>query len=71
MPYEVKFNIPERPLGKADISFVVKNENGTLGTLLISVGSLVWFPSGTTYGHKMTWKQFADKAEGFPSKEKR
>ena len=43
MPYEVKFNIPERPLGKANISFVVKNENGTLSTLLISVGALVWF----------------------------
>jgi len=58
MAYDVKFTIPARPLERADIEFVVKNDDGTLGTLKVSKGSLVWFPSGTTYGCKVGWKQF-------------
>ena len=53
--HEVKFTIPERPLGKADVSFVIKQDGSTLGTLAISNGSVVWFPKGNTYGFKMGW----------------
>ncbi len=36
MAYDVTFTIPTRPVGKADISFVVKTPDGVLGTLKVS-----------------------------------
>ena len=72
MTYEVDFNVPDRPLGKADIRFIVRTEEGVLGTLRISKGALVWFPKKTNYGHKIPWQQFAKiAAEQFPHKEYR
>lgn len=56
--HDVSFDIPERPLGRADIEFTVKADGSVLGTLTISNGSLVWFPKGTTYGCKMGWSKF-------------
>ena len=44
MAYKVDFTLPQRPLGKADVSFVIQTEEGILGTLEISKGALVWFP---------------------------
>jgi hypothetical protein len=58
MAHNVKFTIPKRELGTADIEFDVHRDGSKLGTLKISKGSLVWFPSGTTYGHKIGWKKF-------------
>ena len=70
--HEVRFNLPERPLGKADASFTVKRDGSTLGTLKISNGSIVWFPSGTTYGHKMGWVKFDEVMRtNAPHQEKR
>ena len=59
MAYEVSFNVPERPLGKTDIRFVVRTEDGVLGTLRVSKGALVWYPKKTSYGHKVPWRSFA------------
>ncbi len=56
--HEVAFDVPERPLGRADIRFIVKADGSVLGTLTVSNGSLVWFPKGTTYGCKMGWSKF-------------
>lgn len=56
--HDVSFTIPERSLGKADVSFSVKQDGSMLGTLAISNGSLVWFPKGTTNGCKMSWTRF-------------
>jgi hypothetical protein len=56
--HDVSFSIPQRPLGKADVEFVVKRDGSILGTLAVSNGSVVWFPKGTTYGLKMGWKRF-------------
>ena len=56
--HEVAFDIPKRPLGRADIEFTVKKDGSVLGTLLVSNGSLVWFPKGTSYGCKMNWGKF-------------
>ncbi len=58
MSHDVKFSIPKRTLGKSDVEFDVNRDGSKLGTLKISKGSLVWFPSGTSYGHKMGWKKF-------------
>ena len=56
--HDVRFEIPTRPLGKADVSFRVKEDGKMLGTLTVSNGSIVWFPRGTSYGLKMGWSRF-------------
>lgn len=58
MAHDVKFSIPKRTLGTADVEFDVHRDGNKLGTLKVSKGSLVWFPSGTSYGHKIGWKKF-------------
>ena len=58
MAHDVKFSIPKRTLGTADVEFDVHRDSKMLGTLKVSKGSLVWFPSGTTYGHKVGWEKF-------------
>ena len=58
MAHDVEFSIPPRSLGKADVEFIVKSDGVMLGTLTISRGTLVWFPTGTTNGYRMTWEQF-------------
>lgn len=45
-------------MGKADAVFDVKKDGVTVGALHISRGAVVWFPSGTTYGYKLTWVEF-------------
>ena len=69
MAYEVNFNIPYRPLGRADVRFVVRTETGVLGTLRISKGALVWYPKKANYGHKVPWSRFAKVAATFPQSE--
>jgi hypothetical protein len=49
----VRFSIPERELGKADIEFKIKKEGKSFGTLRVSKGSIVWLPKDTSYGHKI------------------
>ena len=47
--------VPQRPLGRADVEFVVKRDGKIHGTLAISNGSVVWFPKNVSYGLKVTW----------------
>jgi hypothetical protein len=56
--HDVTFEVPQRPLGKADVAFRVKEKGKTLGTLTVSNGSIVWFPRGTKNGLKMGWARF-------------
>jgi hypothetical protein len=60
MAHDVRFSIPERELGKADIQFKVKQNEQLIGTLKISKGSLVWVRKDNKYGHKLTWAKFAE-----------
>ena len=60
--HDVKFTVPERPLGKADIEFEVKRDGKKFGTLKISKGSLVWVTADHTYGYKLSWTDFDDLA---------
>ncbi len=70
--HDVSFSIPKRPLGKADVEFVVKKDGSVFGTLAISNGSLVWFPHKTTYGYKIGWSKFdqlmSEQASRFESR---
>lgn len=58
MAYDVEFTVPSRKLGKADVEFTIKSDGEMLGTLKVSKGSIVWFPTKTSFGYKTTWKQF-------------
>jgi hypothetical protein len=58
MAHDVLFSIPERSLGIKDVVFVVKSDGETFGTLKVSKGSLVWFPTGTRNGFKIEWPKF-------------
>lgn len=58
MAHKVKFSIPERELGKADIEFHVKSNGQKFGTLKVSKGALVWVPRDHTYGYKIGWSKF-------------
>lgn len=60
MAHDVKFSIPERKLGKADIEFKVAKDGARFGKLKISKGSVVWVRAGAQYGYKMTWGDFDD-----------
>lgn len=60
MKHDVKFSIPERELGKADISFIVKRGGQKFGTLKVSKGSVVWVQKDNTYGYKLGWDKFHD-----------
>ena len=57
MPHRVRFSIPERELGTADATFKIERNGAMLGTLKISRGTIVWVPSGNSYGHKMSWNK--------------
>ena len=63
MAYTVDFTIPKRNLGRADVEFDVKQDGSMLGTLTVSKGSLVWFPTGTIYGYRIGWHRFAQFME--------
>lgn len=66
----VTFNLPERELGRADIEFLVKQDDVVFGTLKVSNGSLVWVPKNRQKGHKLVWKKFAELAIEHGQKEK-
>jgi len=71
MIHQVTFDLPTRDLGKSDIHFTVMGDGETLGKLEVSKGALVWYPSGTTYGHKMSWTDLHKEMQKYPRSEKR
>jgi hypothetical protein len=56
--HDVVFTVPQRPLGKADIEFVIYQDGKKFGDLRVSKGALEWIPADKTYGTKFSWKQF-------------
>ena len=58
--YEVRFNVPLRPLEHADIEFIVFEHADRLGTLLVSRGAIEWKPYKKQRNHKLAWRQFDD-----------
>ena len=69
--HEVTVDMPPRPLQRQDVTFKVKRDGTTLGTLEISNGSVVWFPSGTTHGFKMSWVKFDAMMKDSATREER
>lgn len=68
--HEVKFTVPERPLGKADVEFSAKRDGEVIGRLKISNGTLVWVPKNKKYGFKMGWTKLADLMQEHGQSEK-
>ena len=60
MARDVWFSVPSRTLGRSDVEFQVWTDGEMHGTLKVSKGSLVWFPSKTQYGYRMGWGKFHD-----------
>ena len=56
--HDVTFTIPERKLGKADVSFQVKRDGRVLGNLKISNGSVEWVQKDYQYGYTLPWDKF-------------
>lgn len=56
--HEVKFTVPERPLGKADVVFDIKRDNEAFGRLKVSNGTIVWVPKNKIYGFQLAWATF-------------
>ncbi len=57
MAHDVRFRVPARPLGNADIEFVVDRDGERFGTLHISKGAVVWCPRDKTYGYRIGWRK--------------
>ncbi len=60
MAHDVTITLPERKLGKADVTFSVKRDGYMLGTLLVSKGLSCGFPADTNLGTRcrgqhLTW----------------
>jgi hypothetical protein len=58
MAHKVRFSIPERELGKADIEFSVQKDGVEFGRLRISKGAVVWLPKHFKYGYRVSWAKF-------------
>lgn len=49
-------------IGMSDACFRVKDDDGMIGELQVSKGSLVWFPRDAKKGYRLTWRRFDDLA---------
>ena len=58
--HKVTFSTPSLEIGRADLTLTIRQDKGKLGDLHISQGAAVWFPSGNSYGYKLSWSKLAD-----------
>ena len=56
--HEADITLPKRAIGRADAIIDVKADGAARGALPVSRGAVVWFPSGTTCGYKLSWRKF-------------
>jgi hypothetical protein len=57
MAHDVKFHVPERPVGNADIEFRVRKDGVLFGRLKVSRGAIVWLPGNKSKGYRLSWDQ--------------
>jgi hypothetical protein len=54
------------PIKHTDIEIVIRNDDGKLGTLLVSKGNLEWLPKGNSVNKKrLSWAKFAQLMEDY------
>ena len=56
--HDVRFTVPERRLGNADIEFAVYSDGERLGLLKVSKGAVVWRHASKKRGSSMDWGSF-------------
>ena len=56
--HDVRFTVPERRLGNADIEFAVYSDGERLGLLKVSKGAVVWRHANKKRGFSMDWSAF-------------
>jgi len=68
--HDVRFVIPERRLGNADIEFAVYRDGERLGLLKVSKGAVVWRHANKKRGRVMGWAVFdrTMQTEGRPER---
>jgi hypothetical protein len=73
MAHEVSATLHTKVVAHKDLEVVVRNDEGKLGTLLISKGNIEWLPKGNSVNKRqLSWKRFAGliEAEGKTAKVK-
>lgn len=73
MAHEVRVKIDTAVVAHKDFEVVVRNDDGKLGTLLISKGNVEWLPKGNSVNkRRLSWVKFAALMEehGKPAKAK-
>lgn len=68
MAHKVTFEIPSRPVGFADIVFVVRKNKKKFGELRISQGAVVWFPKLKWKARRLSWEQLDELAQSHGKK---
>lgn len=74
MAHEVTLDIATKFVLHKDVKIDIKNDNGKLGTLLVSKGNVEWVPAGNSVNkRRLSWTKFADLMElhGSPAKTKK
>lgn len=69
--HRVVFEIPKKPLGAADVRFIVRRNGTRFGVLEVSNGSIVWFRRNSKKGRKLGWVRFDALMEDAPRRERR
>jgi hypothetical protein len=65
MAHKVRFAIPRRELGNANIEFLVYQDGAMFGKLLVSKGAVVWRKkSKSIRSWKLGWSQFDKFMQG-------
>lgn len=64
MAHEVRATLHTKKVGNKDLEVVVSNDDGKLGTLLISKGNVEWLPAGNHVNKfRLAWAKFAGVME--------
>ncbi len=61
--HDVRFSVPTRPLGKADIDFDVYSDGAKLGSFKVSKGSVVWYRQNGQTGYRVSWAKLGELLE--------
>lgn len=60
--HEVSFQVPDRPVGIADIVFTVRSNGEIFGRLKVSKGGAVWLPGWKSKGYLLRWSKLDELA---------
>jgi hypothetical protein len=56
----VRVSQPSRELVNSDVTFEIYSDGQKLGTMLVSKGTVDWFPRNAQTSISLQWEEFAD-----------